>query len=292
MNDRLLALRLYARVARTGSFSAAGRELALSQPSVSRIISALEAAVGATLLTRTTRAVTLTEAGADYLARIEPILDSLDEADYAARGSGELRGVLRVALSSSFGVREVIPRLPAFLARHPALRLNLLMNDQRQELVLQGVDVAFRFGPLADSSATARRLGAPPRMVVAAPAYLARAGEPRTPDDLAGHALILGPGNAATWSFERDGRETSVRVEAILTVSAAEAATAAAVAGIGVNRASLWGCRAELASGALVPILRDWRIAPGELHAVFPAGRVARPAARALAEHLANALRE
>jgi DNA-binding transcriptional LysR family regulator len=212
MNDRLLALRLYARVARTGSFSAAGRELALSQPSVSRIISALEAAVGATLLTRTTRAVTLTEAGADYLARIEPILDSLDEADYAARGSGELRGVLRVALSSSFGVREVIPRLPAFLARHPALRLNLLMNDQRQELVLQGVDVAFRFGPLADSSATARRLGAPPRMVVAAPAYLARAGEPRTPDDLAGHALILGPGNAATWSFERDGRETSVRV--------------------------------------------------------------------------------
>src|ERR1700749_3806885 len=115
MSDRLHALRLFVRVARTGSFSRAGRELGLSQPSASRIVAALEREVGAALLTRTTRALTLTEAGADYLARVEPILAALEEADHAARGTGELRGTLRIGISSSFATREVIPRLGAFL---------------------------------------------------------------------------------------------------------------------------------------------------------------------------------
>jgi DNA-binding transcriptional LysR family regulator len=125
MSDRLFALRLFARVAHTGNFSRGGRELGLSEPSASRIVAALEREVGAALLTRTTRGVTLTEAGADYLTRIEPLLAALEEADHAARGTGELRGTLRVALSSSFGVREVIPRLPAFepLAVKAELRL-------------------------------------------------------------------------------------------------------------------------------------------------------------------------
>jgi DNA-binding transcriptional LysR family regulator len=102
--------------------------------------------VGAALLKRTTRAVTVTEAGADYLARIEPILAALEEADHAARGTGEPRGTLHVALSWSLAVREVIPRLPAFMDRHPALRIDLLMNDQRHDLLIDGVDVAFRYG--------------------------------------------------------------------------------------------------------------------------------------------------
>src|ERR1700744_3679413 len=135
MNDRFSTLRLFARVARTGSFSAAGRELGLSQPSVSRIIAGLEHEVGAALLTRTTRALTLTEAGTDYLARIEPILTALEEADHAARGTGELRGLLRVGVSSSFAVREVIPRLPGFLDKHPALRIDMVTEDRRQDLV-------------------------------------------------------------------------------------------------------------------------------------------------------------
>src|SRR5258708_5875538 len=158
MSDRLLALRLFARVARTGSFSRAGRELGLSQPSASRIAANLEREVGAALLTRTTRAVTLTEAGADYLARIEPILAALEEADHAARGTGELRGLLRVGLSSSLAVREVIPRLSPFMGRHPALRVELLMSDQRQALVIRGVYVALRSGMRADCTAPARLL--------------------------------------------------------------------------------------------------------------------------------------
>ena len=294
MNDRFFALRLFMRVARAGSFSAAARELGLSQPSASRILADLEREIGVALLTRTTRAVTLTDAGANYLAQIEPILAALEEADHAARGTGELRGTLRVGLSSSFGVRELIPRLPPFLERHPALRMDLRMNDQRQELVRDGVDVAFRFGALTNSSAVARLLASPPRLLVASPAYLARAGVPRTPTDLARHSLIIGPTALGTnaWSFQHSERPVSVHLEGRLTISASEGAIAAAVAGLGIVSTGLWSCRAELASGALVQILADWPMAPVELHAVFPAGRAAKPAARALADYLAGALRE
>ena len=193
MNDHLAALRLFTRVAHKGSFSAAARELNLPQPSASRIIASLEREIGAALFTRTTRAVSLTEAGADFLARVEPILSALDEAEQAVRGTGELRGTLRLGLSSSFAMREIVPRLPQFLDRHPALRVELVMDDQRQDLVAEGVDVALRFGDLPDSSAVARRLAAWPRVLIASPAYLQRAGTPRIPADLAGHAVIAGP---------------------------------------------------------------------------------------------------
>lgn len=293
MNDRLFALRLFARVARRGNFSAAAREFGLSQPSASRIVAALEREVGARLLTRTTRAVTLTEAGGEYLARVEAILLALEEADHAVRGAQELRGVVRVAASSSFSVREVIPRLPAFMARHPALGVELLTSDRRQDLVSESVDVAFRFGALADSSATARLLGASPRLLAAAPAYLARVRAPEIPADLADHALIVGPAGRGSegWSFVKDGRTASVRIDGRLAISANEGAVAAAVAGLGIVSTSLWGCRAELASGALVRLLEGWRTEPVEVHAVFPDGRAAKPSARALVDYFAEALR-
>lgn len=135
MNDKLLALRLFVRVAHTGSFSAAARELDLSQPSVSRIVAALEKDVGEALVARTTRAFTLTDVGTQYLTRVEAILASLEEADHEARGSRELRGSLRIAMPGSFGVREVIPVMPGFLARHPSLAVSLLMSDQLQDTI-------------------------------------------------------------------------------------------------------------------------------------------------------------
>src|SRR5262245_23079546 len=212
MSDRLQSLNLFVRVARTASFSRAGREFGMSQPSASRIIADLERRIGVALFTRTTRAVRLTEAGADYLSRIEPLLASLEAAAHAARGTGELRGVLRVALSSSLSVREVIPRLPVFMLRHPSLRIELSVDDAHQQLVTEGVDVALRLGKLSDSSATARRLGAEPRLLVASPKYLRENGEPKSPADLGKHSLILGPaGNrSTTWVFQRKGRRTSV----------------------------------------------------------------------------------
>lgn len=294
MSDRLFALRLFARVAHSGSFSRAGREFGLSQPSASRIIAELEREIGAALFMRSTRAVTLTDKGTEYLARIEPILASLEEADHAVLGTGELRGVLRVALSSSFGVREVIPRLPAFMRQHPRLRVDLLMNDSHQELVSEGIDVALRLGTLADSAAIARRLGSQSRMLVASPAYLERAGSPKTPDDLGSHSMIIGPTGVrpGVWSFYRDGQPIPVRVEGRLTVSTNEGAVAAAIAGLGIASTLRWGCRDDLERGAIVHVLSDWKMEPVELNAVFPAGRATKPSARAFADYLADALAE
>jgi DNA-binding transcriptional LysR family regulator len=294
MSDRLLALQVFARIARTGSFSRAGRDLGLSQPSASRIASELERQVGAALMTRTTRGLKLTEAGADYLARIEPILAALEEADYAARGTGELRGTLRVSLPLGLGLREVIPLLPAFMELHPALRIDLSLNDRNEDLVAEGIDVALRVGALADSNATARRLGSCPRLLVASPQYLARSGMPDTPESLANHQVIVGPIGVGldSCTFQRNGRTTTVRVEGRLTTSVNQGAIAGAVASLGIAAVALWNCRAEIESGALVQVLPDWKMEPFEFHALFAAGRAAKPSARAFTDYLATTLRE
>jgi DNA-binding transcriptional LysR family regulator len=294
MTDRFQALRLFARVAHTGSFSAAGRELGLSQPSASRIVAELEKELGAALVIRTTRAVKLTEAGSDYLARIEPILASLDEADQAARGDGELRGVLRIGVSSSFSVREVIPLLPAFLARHPHLRISLAVSDVRQDLVTEGVDLAFRLGALTNSTAIAKKLGQGPRLIAGSPTYLRTAPVLHNPSDLAAHTVILGPGGGLgpdALQFAKSGRRVSVQVDGRVAVDANEAAIAAALTGLGLTVTSLWACRAELERGDLVHVLSDWTMEPIDLHAIFPAARVPKPAARAFADYFGRELR-
>jgi DNA-binding transcriptional LysR family regulator len=232
----------------------------------------------------------LTEAGAGYLARIEPILAALDEASQAARGTGELRGVLRVGLSPSLAVRELIPRLPSFMKRHPVLRIDLLMSDQRQDLLTEGVDVALRFGSLPDSTAVARRISAWPRVLVASPTYLANAGVPDTPADLPGHALIVGPSpfEQTSWSFCKEGRSKSIRVEGYLMVNVYEGATAAAVAGLGIAAMPRAACDSELMSGRLVRALPDWEMGSIELHAVLPTGRSAKWSARAFVDYLVS----
>jgi len=264
----------------------------MSQPSVSRIIADLERDVGVALFTRTTRAVKLTESGSNYLARIEPLLVSLEAADQDVRGTGELRGVLRIALSSSFSVREVIPRLPVFMRRHPNLRIDLLVDDTHQELVSEGVDVALRLGKLSDSSATARRLGTAPRFLVSSPKYLREAGTPKNPGELLKHSLIVGPGGnrSSNWVFHRNGKRSSIRIQGHLTSSSNEGAVAAAMAGLGIVATVIWGCRAEVERGSLVSVLSGWTMDTVELNAVFPAGRAAKPSARGFADYLAASL--
>jgi DNA-binding transcriptional LysR family regulator len=293
MNDRLLALKLFVRLAHSGSFSKAGKDVGLSQPSASRLIASFEKEIGARLFERSTRAVSLTDAGADYLARIEPALAMLEEAGLAARGKGALSGNLRIGVSPSVAYREIVPRLPAFLAKHPALKVDLAADDGRPDLARERIDVAIRLGRLDESAAAnAVPVGANPLLMAAAPSYLKRAGRPKNPDELARHPVMIGPpgmGDACT--FERDGRVISVQVDAPLSTNIREAAVAAAAAGLGIVACGLWGCRAELKSGALVHILKDWDMGSSEAHAVFPAGRGAKTAARAFAEHLAKDLK-
>src|SRR3984893_13230917 len=293
MSDRLFALRLFARVARKGSFSAAGRELNIPQSTASRTIAILERQIGVVLFVRTTRAVTLTDAGSDFLARIEPVLAELDEAEHAARGTGELRGILRMSLGTNFAVREIIPRLAVFMSRHPALQIDLMMTDQRHDLLTEGVDVALHFGGLPDSTATARRVLSWPRVRAAAQAYLDKAGIPGTPADLPQHAIILGPGSlGGHWSFRKDDRAASFQVKGRLIVRASEGAIAAAVAGLGIVMAPLVACRRGVERGELIRLLPEWGAGTGELNAVYASGRAAKPSARAFVDYLIAALHE
>jgi DNA-binding transcriptional LysR family regulator len=294
MNDRFLSLQLFARVARVGSFSVAGREMGISQPTASRIVAALEKKVGVALLTRSTRAVTLTEAGVDYLARVDAILAALDEADHAARGTGELRGLLRIAASTSFAVRMVLPRLPLFAEMYPRLRIEFMLNDEKQDLIGDSIDVALRIGALADSSAVAKKIGVVHRIAAASPAYLAKAGTPLTPAELPRHSIIVGPAGRGmeAWAFKKDGKATSVRVEGRFVLNGGEGATAAAVAGLGILSSGALGMLNELRSGQLVRILPDWEMGTADINAVLPAGRAAKPSARAFTEFVSAELRK
>jgi DNA-binding transcriptional LysR family regulator len=294
MNDRFVSLLLFVRVARTGSFSVAGRELGFSQPTASRIVAALEKKVGVALLTRSTRAVTLTEAGADYLARAEVILAAMDEADHAARGTGELRGILRIATSSAFANRAIFPRLARFTDQHPALRVEFILNDRRQDLIGDAVDAAMRVGSLSDSSAIARKIGVVYRVLAASPSYLERAGTPKAPTDLPNHTCIVGPASQGLegWAFERDGKKTSVRVEGKYILNGTDSATKAAVAGLGIVSSTHLSCLEEFQNGALVRVLPEWEMGEADINVVLPAGRAAKPSARAFSDFMVAEFKE
>jgi DNA-binding transcriptional LysR family regulator len=284
----IFSLKLYTRVARLGSFSAAARECGLSQSQVSRIIAELETDLGVRLLSRTTRAVALTEAGAEFLARVEPILAALDEAEHSVREGGDLRGLLRMSMPTSFGIRDAIPRLAAFAARHPNLHLQLLLEDRRRDLVRDAVDVAIRFGRLVDSTATMKLIATIPRVAVASPDYLARHGVPATPNDLVQHRIVGGSAAAVptAWTFERDGKELKMQIQPRFSTNENEGAIAAAVAGFGITSTSGWACRRELQDGSLVRLFSDWQMVGIPIHAYFPMGRATRAAARAAVDHL------
>jgi DNA-binding transcriptional LysR family regulator len=289
MSDRLQQLTAFVRTTESGSFSRAARELGLTQPSISRIVSELEARLGVTLLLRSTRRVTPTDAGLVFLERAKQVLLDLESAEGAARGIDSLRGLIRVALPVTFGVREVVPRLPSFLERHPELRLELVMSDDRQDLIAEGADVAIRLGELGDSGFGARRLIELRRYVVAAPGYLAARGIPVTPTELPSHDLIVGPGVASRsgWAFTRDGAAISVEVSARIRTNTAEGAMACVRAGLGIAIASEGMARDDLASGLVVAILGGYALAPVAVHAVFPAGPRPSAKVRALVDHLA-----
>ncbi|WP_459624120.1 LysR family transcriptional regulator [Burkholderia sp. 3C] len=295
MNDRFLALQLFVRVARLGSFSSVARETGYSQPSVSRIVHELEKRVGVSLLTRTTRVVTPTDAGLEYLARAELIIAAMEEADHAARGTGELRGILRVALSSSMAARTILPRLARFTDAHPALRVEFVLTDERQDLVTDSIDIAIRVGPPSDSTvAFAKKIGVIRRMAVASPAYLQAAGIPRKPSDLEMHRLIIGCAarGADAWTFRKGGLQATIRAQGKLIIGGNEAVIAAAVAGLGIASSGELGFRHDLEIGSLVRVLPAWEMGSADVHVILPAGRSSKPSAKAFASFVATEFRE
>jgi DNA-binding transcriptional LysR family regulator len=294
MSDRMQELAVFARAAESGSFSRAARELGLSQPSVSRIIGELEARLGVTLLLRTTRRITVTDAGALFLDRAREILAEIEDAEDAARGIDSLRGTIRLAIPVIYGTREIIPRLPKFLAAHPLLRVEMAVTDERQDLVADGADVAIRLGELNDSVFGARKLETLERMLVASPAYLKTHGTPKTPADLASHDCIFGPGNfgRASWSFRRNGTETSIDVRGRIHTNSGPGLFASLMAGLGISMASTVMVEAEIKAGTLVPLLRSYKLDPVDVHAIFPGGPRPSTKVRALVDFLVEEIRQ
>jgi DNA-binding transcriptional LysR family regulator len=293
MSDRLQELAVFVRAAESGSFSRAGRELKLSQPSVSRIIGELETRLGVKLLLRTTRRIAVTDAGALFLERARDILAEIEDAEDAARGLDSLRGLIRLAIPVMYGTRAIIPRLPKFLAAHPLLRVELSVVDARQDLVAEGADVAIRVGELDDSAFGARKLAMMPTQLAASPAYLKARGTPKTPADLASHDCIFGPGNFGreSWSFSRNGTEISIDVRGRIVTDSGPGLLASAVAGLGIMRASTVLAGDEIKAGLLVPLLRGYTLPTVEVHAVFPGGPRPSAKVRALVDYLAQELK-
>ena len=293
MSDRWQELAVFVRAAESGSFSRAARELGLSQPSVSRIIGELEARLGVTLLLRTTRRITVTDAGALFLDRAREILAGIEDAEDAARGVDSLRGIIRLAIPVVYGTREIIPRLPKFLAAHPLLQVEMSVADQRQDLVAEGADVAVRVGELDDSAFGARRLATLERMLVAAPNYLKARGTPKTPADLASHDCVFGPGNFGrdSWSFRRNGAETSIDVRGRIHTNSGPGVFASVMAGLGIAMVSTVMAGPEVKAGMLVPLLRGYKLSSVDVHAVFPGGPRPSTKVRAFVDFLAAELK-
>jgi DNA-binding transcriptional LysR family regulator len=292
MNDRFQELTVFIRAATMGSFSAAARELGLSQPSISRIISELEERLGVRLLLRSTRKVVPTDAGASFLQHAGQILADLERADELARNMDSVEGILRVAAPSIVCQRVLIPKLAQFAAHHPKLKIEMMTSDSLQNLVADRVDVAIRFGRLKDSGFVARKLAVLPRILVASPGYIAAHGMPESVDALARHDIIVGPVTPQIWPwiFTRQGEDHHARIEPRFMFDSAEGAIAAAAAGLGIARVATSFCAAEIQSGRLQQVLPDFAPEPVDVHAVYPGGRATSTKVKLFSEFLRDLL--
>lgn len=285
MLDRVTGMQVFARVAALGSFSAAARALGLSQTGVTKHVAALETRLGTRLLHRTTRRLTLTETGRSYLEACERILAEIAEAEAMAGAEGvEAHGTLRLNVPLSFGVREIAPALAAFAAAHPALTIELGLNDRRVDLIEEGWDLAVRIGTLADSGLIARRLAASRLLVCAGPDYLDRHGTPRAPEDLREHnCLDYTLSDSSGWRFG----DRVYPVSGTLRAPNGAALVAAASAGLGLVYQPTFLVAEALRAGSLVALDLGAPCPTLPIHALMPPGR--RPAkTRAFVDFLAQ----
>ena len=243
--DRFVAMEAFVLVVDTGSFSAAARRLKVGQPAVSKLVAQLEERLGVKLLVRTTRGLTATEAGLKYYERARRSIEEADEAESAARGAGSgLTGRLRICGAVTFARIHLMPRLPEFLARHPELEMEVVLDDRNIDLVQEGIDVALRMGQLSDSSLTAKRIASGRHVVVGTPAYFERTGKPTAPGDLAAHQAVIYDQEAGgqDWTFQRDDAEIAVILKGRLRVSVLRRECARLYLPMLASRSLLSGC--------------------------------------------------
>jgi DNA-binding transcriptional LysR family regulator len=286
--DRFDALSAFVAVADLKGFAAAARKLGLSASAVTRLVAALEERIGLRLLQRTTRSVSLTDAGARYLERARRILADLEEADGSAQAERSTpTGRLVISAPLAFGRLHVAPLMCAYLQRHPNIVGELQLSDRIVNLVEDGIDLAVRIGNLPDSSLIMRHLGETRRIVVASPAYLDRNGEPRNPGELAGHRIIhfagLG-GGASDWRFTRNGRDERTAITPHYVTNSAEAGVWHAARGGGLAMVFAYQAADELRDGRLKIVLREFEPPPLPIQAVYPAARLLSAKVRAFVD--------
>lgn len=291
--DRLDELAIFTAIVEAGSLVSAARRLRRSPPAVTRALSSLEDRMGLRLVDRTTRRLAPTEAGSALAERARALLADYD-AVLVGASQAPVRGVLRITAPVQFGRRHVAPIVSAFLNEYPDVRVELSLNDRNLDLIEEGLDLAVRIGPLADSSLVARHVGSVRRVVVASPAYLARRGVPRMPSDLAAHDTIFGmarsPGRE--WRFGPSQRGATVRLSPRLLVDDVEAQIQAAQAGRGIARVLSYQVTDELAAGALVRLLQDFEPAPLPVQLVTLSRSHVAPKVRAFLDWAVKSLRD
>ncbi len=292
--DKLGAMRTFVEIADRGSLTAAGEALGRSLPTVVRTLAALERELGVVLLRRTTRRMSLTEEGRVYLERCRRLLADLDEMEtLVGSGRSEPRGTLRVTASVLFGQLHVAPAVRAFLARHPAVEVELLLLDRVVNLVEEGLDVAVRIGPLADSSLIAVPGGQVRRVVCASPDLLEARGEPRHPDDLASLPCVrfggIAPGHV--WRFREGGRERAVQVSGALTTNQGAVALDACAAGLGFGLFLSYQVEPAVRAGRLRVVLREFEPPPLPVSLVYADARLVSSRLRAFLDWMKPRLR-
>ena len=287
--DRLRSMTVFVRAVEAGSFRKASGSLGMTAQMVGAHVRSLEERLGIRLFHRTTRCSAPTDGGLLFYERCKAILADVHDAEaLAMEADGSLRGAIRVTAPVTYGNALLMPALAVFLALHPELTLDLNLSDRPADLIADRFDLAIRIGPLADSTAITRRLPDYRLMLGAAPAYLAAHGRPETLEELAAHScLVFQWWTGATWSewpLTREGQTTAVRVKPRLVSNQATVLVGAAKAGLGIAMLPERLARDEIASGALVPLLPEWRCPTREVHLLF----VERPTARvrALVDHV------
>jgi DNA-binding transcriptional LysR family regulator len=295
--DQFSAIKAFCSVVEAGGFSAAAAEMKVSHTVMSKQVRQLETVLGAQLLHRTTRRLSLTEAGRAYYEKARRILDDLHDAALAVSDHHAApRGTLRINAPMAFGAMDMAMWLPRFMERYPELRIDLVCNDRFVDLVEEGFDVALRLArDLPDSTLMARRLAVAPSLLVASPAYLASHGAPSHPRDLTRHncltyTLVPRPND---WAFSMpDGNTETVTVTGTLKANTGIALRHAALAGIGIATSASFIVHEDIARGTLVPVLREFAIRQRDLYAVYPQSRHLSPKVRAFIDFAAEEYRQ
>lgn len=289
--DRLAVMATFVKIVETGSLSAAARAIPASLTSVSRQVATLEERLGTQLLRRTTRSLALTEDGRLFYDHAKRIIGEWEDMEFAlSSGRSEPTGRLHISAPVLMGKMILAPMLPAFLARHPSVSIDLLLIDRAVNLVEDNIHVAIRIGRLPDSQLIARKLADVNMILCAAPDYLARRGTPQTPEELIRHDCLIFsemPG-AVEWSFQFPGIRNAVNVSGRFSANNLDALVAAAISGVGIARVPSWQVSGDIAAGRLQRILADYERPPAPVHMVFQHTKLSSPKIRAFLDYVTD----